>query len=148
MKTRLRLIKSSAHIRCCPSKIIPGLSLSSECLLKATSIVHSINPSYLLFGSSIIVTLSEGRYNIDVVNTIMYQPMAMCGRFDKEKLHEMRITSSHIAKQLLDYTDGGYGKVYPLPTISEFIKFPVLIKSPDSATIITILSMIHQKLSL
>ncbi|NVM02383.1 MAG: radical SAM protein [Candidatus Helarchaeota archaeon] len=60
--------------------------------------------------------------NVDVVNTIMYQPMAICGRFEKEKLHEMRITSSHLAKQILDYTGGKYGMVYPLPTISEFAK--------------------------
>jgi len=60
--------------------------------------------------------------NIDVISTVMYQPMAMCGRFDKEKLHEMRITSSHLAKQLQEYTKGKVGKTYPLPTISEFAK--------------------------
>ena len=60
--------------------------------------------------------------NIDVVHTIMYQPMAMCGRFDKEKLHEMRITSSHLAKDIIEYTNGVFGKIYPLPTISEFAK--------------------------
>lgn len=63
--------------------------------------------------------------NVDVVSTLMYQPMAMCGRYEKEKLHEMRITSSHLAKQIVDYTNGSYakdGKVYPLPTISEFSK--------------------------
>ena len=31
--------------------------------------------------------------NIDVINTVMYQPMAMVGRFDKAKLKDMRITS-------------------------------------------------------
>ncbi len=60
--------------------------------------------------------------NIDVISTIMYQPMAMCGRYDKEKLHEMRITSSHLAKQLHEYTNGKVGKTYPLSTISEFSK--------------------------
>ena len=60
--------------------------------------------------------------NIDVVTTVMYQPMAMCGRYDKEKLHEMRITSSHLAKDLIEYTNGAVGKTYPLPTISEFAK--------------------------
>ncbi len=60
--------------------------------------------------------------NIDVVSTLMYQPMAMCGRFDKEKLHEMRITSSHLAKELQAYTKGKVGKTYPLPTISKFAK--------------------------
>ncbi|MFX1449393.1 MAG: radical SAM protein [Promethearchaeota archaeon] len=60
--------------------------------------------------------------NIDVVSTVMYQPMAMCGRYDKEKLHEMRITSSHLAKELQDYTHGKVGKTYPLPTISKFAK--------------------------
>ena len=60
--------------------------------------------------------------NIDVVNTLMYQPMAMCGRFDKAKLKEMRITSSHLAKDLIEYTNGAVGKTYPLPVISEFAK--------------------------
>ncbi|MHA1377179.1 MAG: radical SAM protein [Candidatus Helarchaeota archaeon] len=69
--------------------------------------------------------------NIDVVNTIMFQPMAMCGRYDKEKLHEMRITSSHLAKQILDYTHGKYGKVYPLPTISEFAKIIAWLSGED-----------------
>ncbi|NVM02596.1 MAG: radical SAM protein [Candidatus Helarchaeota archaeon] len=60
--------------------------------------------------------------NIDVVNTVMYQPMAMCGRFDKDKLHELRITSSHLAKELHDYTNGKVGKTYPISTISKFAK--------------------------
>ena len=60
--------------------------------------------------------------NIDVINTIMYQPIALCGRFDKDKLKEMRITSSHLAKDLIEYTNGAVGKTYPLPVISEFAK--------------------------
>ncbi|NHI91743.1 MAG: radical SAM protein [Candidatus Lokiarchaeota archaeon] len=60
--------------------------------------------------------------NIDVINTLMYQPMAMCGRYDKDKLKEMRITSSHLAKDLIEYTNGAVGKTYPLPVISKFAK--------------------------
>ncbi|MHC1590886.1 MAG: radical SAM protein [Candidatus Helarchaeales archaeon] len=60
--------------------------------------------------------------NIDVVNTIMYQPIALCGRYDKARLKELRITSSHLAKQLIEYTRGKIGKIYPLPTISKFAK--------------------------
>lgn len=60
--------------------------------------------------------------NIDVINTVMYQPMAMVGRFDKEKLKDMRITSSHLAKDLIEYTNGAVGKTYPLPVIGKFAK--------------------------
>ncbi|MHA1797708.1 MAG: radical SAM protein [Candidatus Helarchaeota archaeon] len=60
--------------------------------------------------------------NIDVVNTIMYQPIALTGRFDKSKLKELRITSSHLAKDLIEYTNGAVGKTYPLPVISKFAK--------------------------
>lgn len=66
--------------------------------------------------------LQFGIDNVDVVNTIMYQPMAMCGRYEKEKLKELRITSSHLGKQIQEYTNGKYGKIYPLPTISKFAK--------------------------
>jgi uncharacterized radical SAM superfamily Fe-S cluster-containing enzyme len=60
--------------------------------------------------------------NLDVVSTISYQPIALCGRFDQEKLFSLRYTSSHIIEALNKHTNGETGWMYPMSVLSKFAK--------------------------
>ncbi|MHA1266636.1 MAG: radical SAM protein [Candidatus Helarchaeota archaeon] len=70
--------------------------------------------------------------NIDVVSTISYQPISLCGRFDHEKLLELRYTSSHVIDALNKYTNGETGWMYPMPVLAKFAKVAAwLNNSPE-----------------
>ena len=60
--------------------------------------------------------------NIDVVSTISYQPIALCGRFDHEKLLEQRYTSSHVMDALNKHTNGRIPWMYPMIALAKFAK--------------------------
>ncbi|TFG05676.1 MAG: radical SAM protein [Promethearchaeota archaeon] len=60
--------------------------------------------------------------NIDVVSTISYQPISLCGRFDYDKLLELRYTSSHVMDALDKHTGGEAGWMYPMPVLAKFAK--------------------------
>ncbi len=60
--------------------------------------------------------------NIDVVNTISYQPIALCGRFNEEKLFEQRYTSSHVMDALNKHTNGRIPWMYPMIALAKFAK--------------------------
>lgn len=60
--------------------------------------------------------------NNDVVVGVFYQPVALVGRISEEDRLKLRITSSHVAKALQDFTNGEIGVLYPLTAISHFAK--------------------------
>ncbi|NVM30344.1 MAG: radical SAM protein [Candidatus Helarchaeota archaeon] len=60
--------------------------------------------------------------NIDVVSVVSYQPIALCGRFDQEKLLEQRYTSSHVMDALNKHTNGLIPWMYPMIALARFAK--------------------------
>ncbi|MHA1231280.1 MAG: radical SAM protein [Candidatus Helarchaeota archaeon] len=60
--------------------------------------------------------------NNDVVVGVFYQPVALVGRIPEEERLKLRVTSSHVAKAIQDYTNGEIGVFYPLTAISHFAK--------------------------
>ena len=60
--------------------------------------------------------------NLDVVSTISYQPISLCGRFDQEKLLSLRYTSSHVIEALNKHTNGETGWMYPMSVMTQFAK--------------------------
>ncbi|HUX99662.1 MAG TPA: hypothetical protein VMV49_08920, partial [Candidatus Deferrimicrobium sp.] len=60
--------------------------------------------------------------NNDVVSTISFQPVALCGRMPQEEVLKMRYTSSHVIEALNQYTNGETGWMYPMPVLAKFAK--------------------------
>lgn len=75
--------------------------------------------------------------NIDVVNTVSYQPIALCGRFDQEKLFALRYTSSHILDALNKHTNGETGWMYPMVALSKFAKVASWLNNIDDVLELT-----------
>ncbi len=60
--------------------------------------------------------------NIDVVCTISYQPISLCGRIDQQELSKLRYTSSHVIEALNKHTNGETGWMYPMSFLAKFAK--------------------------
>ncbi len=60
--------------------------------------------------------------HIGTVLGIAFQPIAMCGRIDREKIHELRFTSSELQGRIDAHTKGVLNPWYPIPVISEFTR--------------------------
>jgi len=69
--------------------------------------------------------------NLDVVSTISYQPISLCGRFDQAKLFSLRYTSSHVIEALNKHTKGETGWMYPMPVLSKFAKVASWLNNQD-----------------
>jgi uncharacterized radical SAM superfamily Fe-S cluster-containing enzyme len=70
--------------------------------------------------------------NNDVVSTISFQPVALCGRMPQEEVLKMRYTSSHVIEALNEYTNGETGWMYPMPVLAKFAKVASWINNnPD-----------------
>lgn len=69
--------------------------------------------------------------NLDVVSTISYQPISLCGRFDQEKLFSLRYTSSHVIEALNKHTNGETGWMYPMSVLSKFAKVASWLNNQD-----------------
>jgi uncharacterized radical SAM superfamily Fe-S cluster-containing enzyme len=60
--------------------------------------------------------------NIDVVVAIVFQPVSLCGRVDRQKPLEMRFTSSELQDIIDRHTQGVLRPWYPISAVSEFAK--------------------------
>jgi len=60
--------------------------------------------------------------HIGTVVGIVFQPIAMCGRFDRNSIHEMRFTSSELQGRVDAHTMGVLNPWYPISAISEFAR--------------------------
>ncbi len=60
--------------------------------------------------------------NLDVVSTISYQPVSLCGRMPQEEINKLRYTSSQVIRDLNDHTNGETGWMYPMPVLAKFSK--------------------------
>ncbi|MHA1651079.1 MAG: radical SAM protein, partial [Candidatus Helarchaeota archaeon] len=60
--------------------------------------------------------------NIDVVSTISYQPVSLCGRIEQDEILKLRYTSSHVIDALNKHTNGETGWMYPMPILAKFAK--------------------------
>ncbi|HUY00963.1 MAG TPA: radical SAM protein [Candidatus Deferrimicrobium sp.] len=58
--------------------------------------------------------------NEDVVDCVVYQPVSLCGRITKEELMRLRYNASDLQEAIS--ASGFIGKLYPVPTLSNFVK--------------------------
>ncbi|NVM31852.1 MAG: radical SAM protein [Candidatus Helarchaeota archaeon] len=70
--------------------------------------------------------------NLDVVSTISFQPVSLCGRVEQEDLLKLRYTSSHVIKAVNEYTDGESGWMYPMPALAKFAKVTSWLSAEDA----------------
>jgi uncharacterized radical SAM superfamily Fe-S cluster-containing enzyme len=62
--------------------------------------------------------------NEDVVTSIVYQPVSLCGRITQDEVLRLRYNASDLQKAINEeYNNGSFkGKLYPVPTLSNFVK--------------------------
>ncbi|MHA1129382.1 MAG: radical SAM protein [Candidatus Helarchaeota archaeon] len=72
--------------------------------------------------------------NQDVVDCVVYQPVSLCGRITKEEILRMRYNASDLQYAINhDYNNGSFqGKLYPIPTLSNFVKLVTWFENVDA----------------